>query len=215
MFKKSLRLAVAAAAIAAAPTLAFATTNLVADGDFSNPYSPSYTTYSGGSSIGPWSVTGVNVDLIGGYWQAPNNVAGTGSVDLDGTNPGGISQTLGLIAGKTYSLSFYLSGNPYGLDPTKTVDVSVGGFSQNFTYVTGSNSAGNMLYAFEQVWFVAGAANTLSFTSLDASYSTTGPVVGGVSVTAVPEPSTWAMMLLGFGGLGFAGYRRKHEHGTA
>ena len=25
---------------------------------------------------------------------------------------------------------------------------------------------------------------------------------------AVPEPSTWAMMLLGFAGLGFAGYRR-------
>ena len=24
---------------------------------------------------------------------------------------------------------------------------------------------------------------------------------------AVPEPSTWAMMLLGFAGLGFAGYR--------
>jgi hypothetical protein len=28
--------------------------------------------------------------------------------------------------------------------------------------------------------------------------------VGG----AVPEPSTWAMMLVGFAGLGFAGYRR-------
>jgi hypothetical protein len=27
------------------------------------------------------------------------------------------------------------------------------------------------------------------------------------SATAVPEPSTWAMMLLGFVGLGFAGYR--------
>jgi hypothetical protein len=25
---------------------------------------------------------------------------------------------------------------------------------------------------------------------------------------AVPEPSTWAMMLIGFAGLGFAGYRR-------
>lgn len=28
------------------------------------------------------------------------------------------------------------------------------------------------------------------------------------SPTTVPEPSTWAMMLLGFAGLGFAGYRR-------
>ena len=28
------------------------------------------------------------------------------------------------------------------------------------------------------------------------------------SPTTVPEPSTWAMMLLGFAGVGFAGYRR-------
>ena len=31
--------------------------------------------------------------------------------------------------------------------------------------------------------------------------------VGG----AVPEPSTWAMMLIGFAGLGYAGYRRARE----
>jgi|SRR5665213_1041643 len=29
--------------------------------------------------------------------------------------------------------------------------------------------------------------------------------------SAVPEPSTWAMMLLGFAGLGFMGYRRKSK----
>ena len=36
---------------------------------------------------------------------------------------------------------------------------------------------------------------------------------GALTITAVPEPATWAMMLLGFAGLGFAGYRgsRKHE----
>jgi len=30
-----------------------------------------------------------------------------------------------------------------------------------------------------------------------------------VSISAVPEPSTWAMMVLGFAGLGFMAYRRK------
>jgi PEP-CTERM motif len=34
----------------------------------------------------------------------------------------------------------------------------------------------------------------------------------GFSVTnAVPEPSTWAMMILGFAGLGFMAYRRKNN----
>jgi hypothetical protein len=42
----------------------------------------------------------------------------------------------------------------------------------------------------------------------------TGPVAPGVSFTAVaasavPEASTWVMMLAGFGALGFAGYRRR------
>jgi hypothetical protein len=32
---------------------------------------------------------------------------------------------------------------------------------------------------------------------------------GTVSITPVPELSTWAMMLAGFGALGFAGYRRR------
>jgi hypothetical protein len=31
------------------------------------------------------------------------------------------------------------------------------------------------------------------------------------SVSAVPEPSTWVMMILGFAGLGFAAYRRKSK----
>ena len=31
------------------------------------------------------------------------------------------------------------------------------------------------------------------------------------AVAAVPEPSTWAMMLLGFAGIGFLAYRRKSK----
>jgi PEP-CTERM motif len=33
----------------------------------------------------------------------------------------------------------------------------------------------------------------------------------GQTMIAIPEPSTWAMMLLGFAGLGYAGYRRTHK----
>ena len=34
---------------------------------------------------------------------------------------------------------------------------------------------------------------------------------GGITLAGVPEPSTWAMMLLGFAGLGIAGYRVKRN----
>jgi hypothetical protein len=33
-------------------------------------------------------------------------------------------------------------------------------------------------------------------------------------MTPVPEPSTWALMLLGFAGLGFAGWRRAAAEAT-
>jgi hypothetical protein len=39
-----------------------------------------------------------------------------------------------------------------------------------------------------------------------SNFSVTGDVT-----SAVPEPSTWAMLLLGFAGLGFMAYRRKSK----
>jgi light-regulated signal transduction histidine kinase (bacteriophytochrome) len=51
---------------------------------------------------------------------------------------------------------------------------------------------------------------------LSVSYNATNDIValddvrfGNASVSAVPEPSTWAMMILGFAGLGFMAYRRE------
>jgi hypothetical protein len=45
------------------------------------------------------------------------------------------------------------------------------------------------------------------FPPTEASVTLTDTLVLG----SVPEPSTWAMMLLGFAGLGYAGYRRTRE----
>jgi hypothetical protein len=60
---------------------------------------------------------------------------------------------------------------------------------------------------------IAGALNTISVTGTAAS-STNGSLSGQLSfgttsVPGVPEPATWAMMLFGFGGVGFAMRRRK------
>ena len=38
-----------------------------------------------------------------------------------------------------------------------------------------------------------------------------GEIRGQLGVAAVPEPSTWAMMLLGFLGVGFMAYRRRNK----
>jgi hypothetical protein len=51
---------------------------------------------------------------------------------------------------------------------------------------------------------------------VNTSYAEVGPsyaylATGNVVVAAVPEPSTWAMMLLGFAGVGFMAYRRKSK----
>ena len=39
----------------------------------------------------------------------------------------------------------------------------------------------------------------------------TGEIAGTGTVMSTPEPSTWVMMMLGFAGLGFVGYRRTHK----
>lgn len=54
------------------------------------------------------------------------------------------------------------------------------------------------------------AIYNIDLTTTDTDGQTLGSVDIQVNVGAVPEPSTWAMMLLGFLGVGFMAYRNKN-----
>jgi choice-of-anchor C domain-containing protein len=181
--------------------------NLVGDGQFDTPLgSPPFQTVNSGDSLGGWSVGGGSVDFISTYWEPPPG--GGGSVDLDGNSPGSISQNINTVVGQGYELSFYLSGNPDGGFQTTTGTVSVGpvggpilpGSVDSFSFATPATSPfpqdkNHMDYVLETFFFTAGSSTDLVFTGTNGGDF--GPVIGDVSITAVPEPASWALMILG------------------
>ncbi len=202
----NLKATVAGALFLALTAAAHAGTNLVNDGTFSEAsgYS-SFGTIGTGGSIGDWTVTGGSVDLINGYWHQP--AAGSFSIDLDGNSPGAISQNVNLDAG-SYLLTFALAGNPDGGNSLKSVEVSIDGVTRDFTFNTAGLHTNNMGWITESIWFSAAAASTsLSFTSLDAG-GPYGAAIGDVSLTAVPEPGSMALLLAGLGMVGVMSSRR-------
>lgn len=53
------------------------------------------------------------------------------------------------------------------------------------------------------------AVNDVNLTEQSGFDSTSADITGTIVTAAVPEPSTWAMIILGFAGVGFMSYRRK------
>ena len=70
---------------------------------------------------------------------------------------------------------------------------------------------GNQSFAEYVANFITSGTTVIDLRSQFSSPSQNAIEVANFSISAVPEASTWAMMLLGFAGVGFLAYRRKRE----
>ncbi len=160
---------------------------------------------------------------IGLYGPVPNSPVGGNFVGIDGdsTYSQSISQVInGLTVGKIYNLKFYQSAaQQKGLSGATTEQWSV-------TFGSTTKLSTNQFNPSKS--FLPWTLQTMLFTATSVSQKLTflakgtpnglPPVVllDGVSLTAdLPEPSSWAMMITGFGFIGFTARRRRQREVAA
>jgi PEP-CTERM motif len=138
---------------------------------------------------------------------------GNSHIELQVNGPTRIQQSFGTTVGQSYSLDFWSAHRPR----------DVGGYSQLDVYLNGSFlvSTGQMFnpYSWQQVstTFVGSGSETLEFRAMGSQLSYGDfldevSVVGNVNTsTVVPEPSTFALMGLGFAAVGLAARRKRNK----
>jgi hypothetical protein len=147
------------------------------------------TTYmsieGGGTETATWATPQTSLAI---YW---------GSIDADICTPGSQS------CGNMNSVAVTIDG--YTLTAADLVTLGAMGMGDQTNPLDNELVTISGLGAFTQVTFTS-TRNAFEFSL----------VPGGVGVnTSVPEPSTWAMMLVGFAGLGFAGHRATRKTAPA
>ncbi|MQA37188.1 PEP-CTERM sorting domain-containing protein [Rugamonas sp. FT29W] len=153
---------------------------------------------------GGWSVSDGAVDVIG----APNYFdlqPGNGHyIDLDGSSAkaGVFANSVAVTGGVTYTLSFDLAGNNRNAG-NDTVVVNFGGNSQTFTRLAGDSFQTFTLN------YTATVSGNATFSFADQGTDRQGALLDRVTVTAVPEPETYGMLLGGLAVLGALARRRR------
>lgn len=210
-----------AAALAAAAPVA-AATNLVVNGDFEAAPAPNggYIQYLGGATFPGWTVTGNDVIVIDRNYSESGLVfnaqgGSRNSIDLTGAgNTGaadGITQTISTLAGRQYRLTFFVGnasptgGNASNYTQPSTLNLSIDGGALT-SYTNAVNTPFGINYAPFSFVFTATGPTSLAFSNGTVGDNMLG--LDTLSVTAVPEPATWGLMIVGFGLIGASTRRR-------
>lgn len=182
-----------------------AATNLVANGDFTNPNIGSG--WASRALIPGWKSESGDSFEIGNarVYGASCYTSSCQILELNANRFGSVSQVVsGLVTGATYKFGWAYAGRNGG--GAQQLDVFVNG-----NKIGQNNSSGS---------FAGWQDNALRFTATapDAKIMFSSKNVGGnrsygnlitnVSVGNVPEPASWAMLITGFGMVGYASRRR-------
>ncbi len=127
------------------------------------------------------------------------------NLEVNDTGPDVDTYTVtGLASGKQYVFSYAYggrAGNPQtlivsdGTGYSNTITGSLGSWTPNSAVITAAGTFDTL--RFDGFWWRPGGCNSC------------GNEITNVSFSAVPEASTWAMLLAGFAGLGFFGFRAR------
>jgi len=231
-------LAIALAAVAGLGSAAQAAPNLVVNGGFESSSNGPNNEFDRDTVFTGWTSNGYNFGFAPGTADTVGAFTSQyGNLQLWGTNNGGtdaitvssfggnfvaadgayqvapIEQTLsGLVIGSRYAVEFdWAAAQQFGFDGATTEQwlVSLGGQTIATSVYSNPNHGFSGWMRERFVFTFDGANNVLSFLAVGTPDGLPPfSLLDGVSATAVPEPATWAMMLAGFGLVGFAARRR-------
>jgi len=227
--------AAAFAAVAGLTATAASAAQFVTNGDFTSLSNglgelDANTVVTGWSGNGGYNFVTSQADLsipgqYGGlsFWDAANGgattwnglAAGPGNfIAMDGAfQVAAVTQTItGLTPGDSYDLSFsYAFGQQYTFDgaTTQSLTISLGGGSATFGPVGVADHGFDGWYSFSGLVTATSTSEVLSFLASGTPAVPPFAMVSSVSLTSVPEPAAWTMVIFGFGGLGALARRRR------
>jgi hypothetical protein len=209
--------------------------NLLTNGDFEQPGSALTTDVVGvgaGTQITGWtttlSTTGSGPNNYYSHTNSsdswiPNPESGSYSVQLDsnntlGGNGNSIAQTLSLVSGHTYSLSFWINSESQSNLTSSSVILSLTGATNfsNTTYTAPGyllNSGKTQAWTHQTVSFTMTASGneTIKFTDAPGNANTNDVSLDNVDLEAVtPEFSHWSIPMVF--ALLFVGFELRRRH---
>jgi hypothetical protein len=169
-------------------------------------------TYGAGFSpvLPGWIINSGTVDITDNTTPWKPADTGVNSLDLNGWDSGSISQSFMTLAGVTYHVSYAFSRNLAGAADPATALVTVAGVN----HVISAANDGSFGTLNSMLWKSGGFTFTGTGNVETLRFASTSPGSGGLFLdsisAAVPEPGTWALMIMGFGGAGAMLRKRRH-----